>query len=394
MKLPYLRFLFKIPAKRLSMIILVAMMTLIVIMMVFLSPKTVDDGRPGETFEPMTALKPEEALQSVRTEPKTQVPGIPPGKIPEYSIQKMNFTSAKGDQRDWKLKGEIAHVFRGDNIIYSKQIILELYGSDQAATHVTGEEAKYTIGQRDIEIYGNVKTVFPDGFEMYSQYLHYQPGQKEISIPDKEPVSGIGDSDEEKTIAFESNGMRYSFGDNQVQLLKNVKVTMIRKPKPAKPNKGEDAASESDAKPKKKVEDKTTIYSDYALIERNKQVSHFTMYPERPIETRFVRIEQPDTFVRSRRADLHYGDSSDLLQYMTAYDDVFIREFSEGKEIRYATCGLADFDSRDNTILLRQYPQVYQGDDTVTGDKIRIFRDTDVVEIDHSNAYSEGKQKE
>jgi hypothetical protein len=103
---------------------------------------------------------------------------------------------------------------------------------------------------------------------------------------------------------------------------------------------------------------------------------------------------------------MHYGDFSKLLQYMTAYEDVFIKELkapsdnkekkepaakpSEGPNLRYATSGRADFDTKSDVIRLTEFPQAYQDNDTVTGDIIIMHRDSDLVEVEHSNAFSEG----
>jgi hypothetical protein len=154
--------------------------------------------------------------------------------------------------------------------------------------------------------------------------------------------------------------------------------------------------------------DTTTIESDHALMDRVKQISYFTMFPTRPLAKKFVHVMQPTLDTISRRAELNYGDSAKILQYLTAYDDVLIRELTpppetttlgapplekpEKKEssFKYATGGRADFDSKNSIVKLTQYPQVYQDADTVTGDIIILHRDTDIVEVEHSNAFSEG----
>ena len=119
------------------------------------------------------------------------------------------------------------------------------------------------------------------------------------------------------------------------------------------------------------------------------------MQPDRPVQERFVLIHQPDTFIQSRWAKLHYeDDQNNEINYLVAYDDVYIEETEEKEKIRYATCGQADFIKKKNVILLRKLPQVYQGPDTVTGEVIKINRDTDIVEVDRSNAYSEGEENE
>jgi hypothetical protein len=76
---------------------------------------------------------------------------------------------------------------------------------------------------------------------------------------------------------------------------------------------------------------------------------------------------------------------------LTAYDDVLIKETgSTDHTLRYATGGQADFDTNRDVIVLSKFPQAYQDQDTVTGDIILMHRETDVIEIEHSNAFSGG----
>jgi lipopolysaccharide export system protein LptA len=118
------------------------------------------------------------------------------------------------------------------------------------------------------------------------------------------------------------------------------------------------------------------------------------MYATRAANQKFVHITQPTLFARGRTADLNYGDSDSILQYLIAYDDVLIKDLGVKDSLRYATGGRADFDSHHDIIILTIYPQVYQDEDTVTGDKILMHRDTDIVEVENSNAFSEGTSPE
>jgi hypothetical protein len=155
------------------------------------------------------------------------------------------------------------------------------------------------------------------------------------------------------------------------------------------------------------VPDRTVIDSDHCLIDREQRIAHFTMNPSRPLDTRFVHINEPTLFARSRRADLNYGESSTTLQYLIAYEDVLVKEKTKKPEkseknnpqpeqpvLRYATGGHADFDTRRDVIILTEFPQAYQGGDTVTGDRIVVHRDSDIVEVEHSNSFSQGSTEQ
>jgi hypothetical protein len=157
------------------------------------------------------------------------------------------------------------------------------------------------------------------------------------------------------------------------------------------------------------AKDSTTIDSDRCVIHRDQQVAYFTMEASRPLKSRFVRINQPTLFARGRRATLNYGDFSKILKYLVVYEDVLIKELpaaptasptpmaeapsakAQPPSLRYGTGGRADFDSAKDLIILTEFPQVYQDNDTVTGDVIVVHRNTDVIEVEHSNSYSQGQ---
>jgi hypothetical protein len=153
----------------------------------------------------------------------------------------------------------------------------------------------------------------------------------------------------------------------------------------------------------------TVLESDACLIRRDTRMAFFSMFPARPLKERFVHITQPTLFTRARRAELNYGNYSKLISYMTAFEDVLIKETHRkpgGKagppagaapdepSLKYATGGRADFDARKDIVTLTEFPQVYQDKDTVTGEKIILHRDSDVVEVEHSNAYTSGQRKD
>jgi hypothetical protein len=256
---------------------------------------------------------------------------------------------------------------------------------------ITGDESQYFLAHRQLEIFGNVKTVFPDGFELHSNYLKYLPETHKIEIPVKYEVHGIGQPEGGKKLQFASHGLDYWMKDSLIRLSEAVRVTVEKINQPDPPGTPPDL---------------TVITSDQCIIDRKISLAKFTMNPGRSNDTRYVHISQPKLLSRSRKTDLHYGNFSSLVQYMTAYEDVLIVDKGAAQNqpaseksgtpppsIRYATGGRADFDSMRDVIVMTKFPQVYQDQDTVTGDIITIHRDTDIIDIEHSNAFNEGTQK-
>jgi len=267
--------------------------------------------------------------------------------------------------------------------MHSRDVTAYLYDPDGKVTKIIGKESKYFLNKKDLELYGDVKTVFPDGFELYSDYLRYLPNEKRILIPTTYNVSGMGHETEDQDFHFKSKGLDYAMGSSQIILPKDAHVTMERVTPPNSLDAG--------------VPDKTIIESDHCFIDRTKNFAHFTMDPNRPLKTRFVHITQPTLFTRSRWADLNYGNFNKVLQYLVAYDDVLVKETGEKKpgessSLRYATSGHAEFDTRRDIIIMTQFPQAYQDQDTVTGDILIMHRDSDIIEVMHSNAFSQGAQ--
>lgn len=345
---------------------------LIIAKIVALTPSSLEESKSANTaIDPNTLLQDQEP---------TLAPGIPKNRVAEYNIDKFQYVSVQNGEKQWRIEADQAFLYNPEKLVHSRRVKAYLYDPDGKITVVTGLEAKYFMNKRDLELFGKVKTVFPDGFQLDSEYLRYRPNERHIEIPSQYAVAGAGQQESGQIFRFKSHGLDYKMGQALISLPKAVTVTLDRN----QPQTTDTAG----------VPDSTQIESDHCLINRNTNLAKFTMDPKRASSNRFVHITQPTLFARSRRADLNYGNFNQVLQYLIAYDDVLIKETGKKKEagLRYATGGRADFDTRKDLIVLTQFPQAYQDEDTVTGDIILMHRDTDVIEVEHSNAFSQGTQ--
>lgn len=346
-----------IKEQRFRPLLLATIAILVVLQIVALSPSSIEEGRKSsEAVSPEIFMPPDEVVLAE---------GIPQNQVPDYSVDDFNYMSTQGVEKQWKLVAERAYLYNAEKLVHAKAIKAYLYDSDGKITVVTGKEAKYFMNKKDLEVYGDVQTIFPDGFTLNSPYLRYRPQAKKVEIPARYSVHGTN-SASGKDFEFDSRGLDFDMNSNRIVLPNSVRFNTYSPQK-----------------------EKTTIVSDHCLIRRDQQIAYFMMYANRPLESRFVQITQPSLFVRSRTADFHYGDHSESINYMVAHEDVLIREL-DSKELKYATGGQAAFDAKLNVIILTIFPQVYQANDTVTGEKITLHRDTDVVEVEQSNAFSDG----
>jgi LPS export ABC transporter protein LptC len=356
-------------------------------------------GIVGFTVMEIVALSPssleqEDANVNTPIDPQALMPdtsnavatGIPT-RIPEYEVERFDYVSTQSGIKQWNLVADRASMYNKEKLVHARVVKANLFDPDGKITLVTGKEAKYFMHERDLEVFGDVVATFPDGFTLYSDYLRYKPGERIIDIPESYRVHGGSKSENGQDLKFESNGFHFWMAKSEILLPEKVHLTMSRAEKP---------------------DDSTAIDSDKCVIHRDKQVADFTMLANRSDKTRFVHITQPTLFTRSRSAKLNYGaDSSSLLQYLVAFDDVLIKQVptdedepqshpspKAGKEglLKYATAGRADFDNKKNLVILTRFPQAYQDNDTVTGDIIKMHRDSDIIEVENSNSFSEGQE--
>jgi LPS export ABC transporter protein LptC len=390
---------------RLRPLLFVVLIAGIVTEIVALSPGSVEEARDSSApLDPSTLL------------PKasgTLAPGIPTNRVPEYSVDQFNYVSTQSGAKQWNLLADKANLYNVEKLVHARRVKAFLYDPDGKVTTVTGDEAKFFINKRDLEIFGNVKTIMPDGFEIFSPYMRYLPNERLVEIPPQYAVDGVGKDETGQSLAFNSHGLHYAMGKSQIILSTQVKV-IVDKPEPTEAQSAA-VSRVPTAKPSvaPQPSSKTLVESDHCVIHRDKRIAYFTMNMERPLSTRFVKVTQPTLFSKGRTADMNYGDLSSSepgpgspakpavkpgnkpkpLNYLILHEDVLIEEKTADGSIRYGTGGQADFDAIRNLIILRDFPQVYQGregHDTVTGDVIVLHRDSDIVEIEHSNAFSQG----
>jgi LPS export ABC transporter protein LptC len=370
-------------AKRLRPLLLVGIVGFTITEIVALSPASVEQEDPAAN----TPIDPQALVPDSDGNLAT---GIPKDRIPEYQVERFDYVSTEKGVKQWNLLADQAAMYSKEKLVHAFKVKANLFDPDDKITVITGKEAKYFMNERDVEIFGDVVAVFPDGFELHSAYLRYRPNVRQIDIPETYHVTGGSKTANGQDMRFESEGFHYKMAISEILLPKNVHLTLDR---PGQPD------------------DSTLIESDHSVIHRDRQSADFTMIPTRPISERFVHITQPTLFTRSRTATLNYGDSANLLKYLVAYDDVLIKQIADEKKdekkkkpppeyppakpeplLKYATAGQADFDNHSNLIILTRFPQVYQDRDTVTGDIIKMHRDTDIIEAENSNSFSEGDQ--
>ena len=358
---------------------------LIILQIVAFSPRRLEEEGSPEAINPQS-LRPNYVDSFVS-------PTIPEDRVPEYTVEGYKQVSTQGGTKQWLIEADRAFFYQIDGIVHARDVRADLYDSQGRITVITSKEAKYFMETKNLELFGDVKTIFPTGLETLSPYVLFDGGTKDVSVPVAYPVEGRSTPGAKmannETFDFHAQGLQYYGRDDRLDLLSQVNVRVFR----PDPKKGTEV---------------TNVDSDHATIDRKKDIMRFTMLESRPADLRFVKVTQPNMKSVSRRAEVRMGGTNRKLRTVRALDDVKIEEKPHLAEDatpaerrralntkpRYSTSGIAEFDGPRNLIILRDYPQVYQDRDTITGETIIVHRDSDLVEVDQSNAFSEGEFEE
>lgn len=373
----------------------------VVTQIVALMPKLTEKGDPSQELQPEALIQ-----EANPKEAPPLAPGIPQDKVPDYAIEDFQYVSTVQGRRQWKINSTRAFLYNHEKVVSTRIVHAELYDPEGQVILVTAREAKYFMNGRNLELFGEVQATFPDGFRLESEYMLYQPSKGLFTAPTAYLVKGYG-KENSVDYSFTSEGLSYSSTTGELKLPQKVRMVFLRKP----------ASGHS-------IE-RTHVFADECEMHRKVQQADCRPAEGRPPELRYVQIAQlghDRMAAKARRGHVAYasGTGKHLIHYVTLLDDVVIAEdeISRGRSskdlaelmetfaperialatrqpgARYSTSGRADFDASRDIIVLTDYPQVYQASDTITGERILMHRDSDLVEIDHSNAYSEGSTAE
>ncbi len=310
-------------------------------------------------------------------------PTLPRDRVPEYSVDGFQYISVTNGIKQWKIKADHAFFYQKEGIAHTQVVQAIVYDKDGKETHIAGNEAKYFFSTGDLEVFGDVLTTFADGLKTKSQYMKYTGLTRNVEIPVSYLVEGWSDPTTNKdTLEFEALGMNYQNITQKAELLSQVKVL-------AKRDVGKPGGPEQ-----------TTIQSDRAIVDRNRSLVRFFMADQPGQKIKLIAIDQPGMKCEARRAEFQYGAKEKQLRTVRAFEEVKIEEIPQMESDyknnprakaplkRYATSGLAEFDTIKNLIVLREFPQVYQDRDTITGEVIILHRLSNLVEVEQSNAIS------
>lgn len=327
---------------------------------VLLNPSSLEDDFGG-----MRVIQPKDLLNFLKNEPTALAPEAPLTVAPSYSLRDSIIYSSDGSVSKIKMSARKSNLYQKEQIAHSRDVQMEF--ADH--TQIEAKEALFFIAKDKVHFYGDVHTTFSNGAELFSEYAEvFTKPLTHVVIPTKESVRGRKHS-KDNEVRFTSMGLDYLDSESKsLHLLSNVHVE-IQNTK------------------------KTDVYSDQATYSHEKGLLYFFMNDSRPLSDQFVKVHQPDLNLKSRALEVSTSSKQEL-QTITAISDVWMEDLRDPVKTSSATSGRAVYDDRKNEIILTEFPQVYQDNDTITGDIIIFHRNTDLIEVKQSNAIYHNESKE
>jgi len=319
---------------------------------VLLSPSSLE-----EDFNGVRVIPPQELLSFLKNEPTLLAKEVPDQEAPTYSVRGLQFYSSVEHQPNWKIIARKSNVYQKEQILYGIDVTIFM----QDGTTVQSKEAVMHLDRNEIRFYGNVIATLKNGTVVHSEFLKALTRPvTQLEIPTDQKVTGEN-TDRTAQVDFESYGLFFvNTGLQELKLLSQVVVTLHH--------------------------GKTTVIrSDRATYTHLQNHLSFHMDETDPLDRQFVTVHEPDLDLKSRSLEVELSPHQEL-QTITAVKDVFIRDSHDSDRVSTATSGRAVYLNLQNQIQLEDFPQVYQDDDTITGDTIVFNRNSDTIEVKESNA--------
>ncbi|MGE4232408.1 MAG: LPS export ABC transporter periplasmic protein LptC [Bacteriovoracia bacterium] len=287
-----------------------------------------------------------------------------------YTIDGFHYTAVEGEVRHWEMFAKQAVLYEHSRLVLATDAKIKMFDPMGKITNIKGDQAYYKMGNRDLDLQDNVKVVFPDGFWVTTTRAHYSASTELISS-DK-AFKGETIPQKGELMQVWGTGFNATKSGPDIHILNNTHAKLRR--------------FTSD--------EITDVNSDKAIINREKKTGQFSMHAQTNKKS-FVESIQGTLFVRSKFQDVTYDPQTNNVQYLTATEDVYIKEMDQKRSqtgLKYATCQRADFLTKEDKILLSGFPSAYQGEDILTGDQIIVHRKKNLLEVMQTNAVHRNTQ--
>src|SRR3989338_5553346 len=294
-------------------------------------------------------------------------------ELPDYHMKTFRYASMKGGRRELEVFSDNAVFFLDRQEAHGKVITAYFFNIAGESTTLNGDEGIFQMDKQHLRVLGNVKSLSPDGFLLEGSVADYFVAKRLLEAP--EPVQGVT---AEKDVRIWANRAESFIDTYTVQFWGDVRI-------------------EYDTKRQGMMK----VRADRAQLDRAQKLA--TYYDKVKMNQQKMEMTSSEAGLfygaeRARERSEHAAERSEQapgggvtlggtqegagVKYLVSKKDVTIRETLS----RYSQSQQAEFFSDTNSIVLTGFPSVIEGRDTITGDKLTLYRSTGVVEVTAANA--------
>jgi len=99
----------------------------------------------------------------------------------EMKLTDMEYTEMEKGRRVWTLKADEAKYYQDDQKTALKKVRLQFFLQSGEEIHLESRQGVLHAGSKDIELWGSVHAIFPNGYEMLTEKAYYNHKQNLIS---------------------------------------------------------------------------------------------------------------------------------------------------------------------------------------------------------------------
>jgi lipopolysaccharide export system protein LptA len=283
---------------------------------------------------------------------------------PDYELEQVSLWSFEGETEVWELKALKGTYDRPTGRFDGQKIEALFFDPSGDRVQVSCQSARSQKRQGGhILMEGDVHMQLPDGFSLKSHILIFDPNQHQFEIPSHDLAKGSGPFGEGTHLSFTSRGLLRTKKTHELHLQRQVSFRLF----------------ESNS------QQETTVFSDQATLDMKQDRVSFHMNDA----LNYVEILQPDLYARGTRGHVAFSANDQTLQSWSLTGQVLIietpnpasfRRVSSPKPTRYASAGRARYEAKSSMILLSEYPQLTDGEESFTGDQMHMHRKEKTVE--------------
>jgi LPS export ABC transporter protein LptC len=143
-----------------------------------------------------------------------------------YTIDGFHYVAVEGELKHWEMVASEAVLYEKSRLVQAQHARIKMYDAAGQITNIEGDEAYYRMADRDLDLVGNVKVTFPDGFWIKTTKAHYSA--KTGAIESTEPFNGEAIPQKGEIMQIWGKGFQASKFGPDIHIVSQARVKLRR----------------------------------------------------------------------------------------------------------------------------------------------------------------------